>query len=210
MALLWNIIQHFFPYFDVVHADWDAALREAALRAGRDGHERCRFPHHAAADDGTSQRWPRGRSEGREATTSCYRSPGAWSRAAFSPRGRLDSTGAVRRGDIVRSVDGCRSRTGMPRCSRGSQPRRMAGGRFRALQMPPRVGARLAETRGRGARTTSGAMSPYTGVRHSARRGPTGAYRRTARHTHMVRRRVTRDGFDVRVGARHPRRSARA
>jgi len=29
VALCWTVIQHFFPYFDVVHADWDAALREA-------------------------------------------------------------------------------------------------------------------------------------------------------------------------------------
>jgi C-terminal processing protease CtpA/Prc len=36
VALCWTVIQHFFPYFDVVHADWDAALREALRSAAVD------------------------------------------------------------------------------------------------------------------------------------------------------------------------------
>jgi hypothetical protein len=36
VALCWTILQHFFPYFDVVHADWDAALLEALQSAAVD------------------------------------------------------------------------------------------------------------------------------------------------------------------------------
>jgi len=36
VALCWTVIQHFFPYFDVVHADWDAALRDALQSAAVD------------------------------------------------------------------------------------------------------------------------------------------------------------------------------
>jgi hypothetical protein len=36
VTLCWTVIQHFFPYFDVVHTDWDAALREALRSAAVD------------------------------------------------------------------------------------------------------------------------------------------------------------------------------
>jgi C-terminal processing protease CtpA/Prc len=36
VALAWNILQHFYPYFDVVPSDWSAALREALTSAARD------------------------------------------------------------------------------------------------------------------------------------------------------------------------------
>ena len=40
VALAWNILQHFYPYFDVVQTDWPAALREALTAAATDADER--------------------------------------------------------------------------------------------------------------------------------------------------------------------------
>jgi len=36
VALAWTVFQHFYPYFDVVETDWDAALPEALVRAAED------------------------------------------------------------------------------------------------------------------------------------------------------------------------------
>ncbi len=36
VALLWSALEHFFPYFDVVGADWDAELDRALVRAATD------------------------------------------------------------------------------------------------------------------------------------------------------------------------------
>ncbi len=36
VALTWNVFQHFYPYFDVVEADWPAALRQALKSAATD------------------------------------------------------------------------------------------------------------------------------------------------------------------------------
>lgn len=40
VALAWNIFQHFYPYFDVVGADWPAELPKALARAAEDKDER--------------------------------------------------------------------------------------------------------------------------------------------------------------------------
>ena len=40
VALAWSILQHFYPYFDVVQTDWPAALREALAAAATDADER--------------------------------------------------------------------------------------------------------------------------------------------------------------------------
>ena len=40
VALAWNVFQHFYPYFDVVEADWPAELRRALTRAAEDADER--------------------------------------------------------------------------------------------------------------------------------------------------------------------------
>ena len=40
VALAWNIFQHFYPYFDVVEADWPAELRKALSAAATDLDER--------------------------------------------------------------------------------------------------------------------------------------------------------------------------
>jgi C-terminal processing protease CtpA/Prc len=39
VALGWNVLQHFYPYFDVVQAEWPVALREALASAATDGDE---------------------------------------------------------------------------------------------------------------------------------------------------------------------------
>ena len=36
LAITWNIFQHFYPYFDVVKVDWEAALKEAITQAYTD------------------------------------------------------------------------------------------------------------------------------------------------------------------------------
>jgi len=40
VALAWNILQHFYPYFDVVQTDWPQALRAALTSAAGDADER--------------------------------------------------------------------------------------------------------------------------------------------------------------------------
>ena len=39
VALAWNILQHFYPYFDVVESNWPSALREALAAAANDSGE---------------------------------------------------------------------------------------------------------------------------------------------------------------------------
>ena len=39
VVLAWNVLQHFYPYFDVVDADWPAELRAALRAAGEDRDE---------------------------------------------------------------------------------------------------------------------------------------------------------------------------
>jgi C-terminal processing protease CtpA/Prc len=40
VALAWNILQHFYPYFDVVKTDWQMALKQALLSAATDQDEK--------------------------------------------------------------------------------------------------------------------------------------------------------------------------
>lgn len=44
VALCWGIMQHFYPYFDVVETDWDAALTSALAAAAEDA-ERADYHH---------------------------------------------------------------------------------------------------------------------------------------------------------------------
>ncbi len=37
VVIAWNVLQHFYPYFDVVGADWDSVLTESLARATKDG-----------------------------------------------------------------------------------------------------------------------------------------------------------------------------
>lgn len=135
VALLWNIIQHFFPYFDVVHADWEAALREALRGAATDtsavGFRITLQRMMAHLDDGHASVGGPGGDD--------FALPFAWGMV----EGRIvvtwtpDSTGAVRRGDIVRAVDGVavenRYAGLLPRISAATDGWRT----FRALQMLP-------------------------------------------------------------------------
>ena len=54
VALAWNVFQHFYPYFDVVHADWPAELRRTLTRRGRV--ESAPNPRHRAMSTGDSGR----------------------------------------------------------------------------------------------------------------------------------------------------------
>ena len=56
VALGWNILQHFYPYFDVVQTDWPAALREALATAATDADEQRVSAHHASHDRRASRR----------------------------------------------------------------------------------------------------------------------------------------------------------
>ena len=40
VALVWNVFQHFYPYFDVVETDWPTELRQALAAAAMDRDER--------------------------------------------------------------------------------------------------------------------------------------------------------------------------
>jgi len=40
VALAWNVLQHFYPYFDVVKTDWSRALRDALRSAATDSSQR--------------------------------------------------------------------------------------------------------------------------------------------------------------------------
>lgn len=40
VALVWNVFQHFYPYFDVVKTDWDRSLRDALSSAASDSDAR--------------------------------------------------------------------------------------------------------------------------------------------------------------------------
>ncbi len=40
VIIAWNIFQHFYPYFDVVAADWDAVLTETLTRASNSSNEK--------------------------------------------------------------------------------------------------------------------------------------------------------------------------
>ncbi len=105
VALLWNVAQHFYPYFDVTGTDWPAALREALQRAAenRDARDFTTTLRRLVARlrDGHG-----GVGDGREA-------PGALPLAWAWVEGRLVVTAVVeslaagaRCGDIVRAVDG--------------------------------------------------------------------------------------------------------
>ena len=39
VALAWNVLQHFYPYFDVVKTDWPKALKDALTSAATDENE---------------------------------------------------------------------------------------------------------------------------------------------------------------------------
>ncbi len=106
VVLFWNVAQHFYPYFDVVGADWPGALRSALQRAAADPdagsfHDTlCRLL--AALRDGHT--WVSDRYEEPPLTL-----PIAWDwvEDQLVITQVTDSTAnGPRRGDVVRSIDG--------------------------------------------------------------------------------------------------------
>ena len=111
VALLWNVIQHFYPYFDVVEGDWSRALPTALASAAvdedeaafastlrrmvaafHDGHGHVNFPDELPkAPLPVDWDW----AEGKLVVTEV--APGV--------KGEGPG-GAIRRGDVVRSIDG--------------------------------------------------------------------------------------------------------
>jgi C-terminal processing protease CtpA/Prc len=103
VATIWNVIQHFWPYFDVVRPDWDGALDRALARAIQD-----RTPE----DHAHSLRLMTSVLEdGHVGVSPKVRTTRAWTPLQFAwAEGRMVVTDSgdslVRRGDVVRSIDG--------------------------------------------------------------------------------------------------------
>ena len=105
LSIAWNIFQHFYPYFDVVKVDWEAALREAVQQA---------YADKTAADfQKTLQRLTAKLKDGH------VRVNATASKAIFLPGFQWewvedelvithvgDSTLSLKRGDIVKKIDG--------------------------------------------------------------------------------------------------------
>ena len=85
VVLAWNVFQHFYPYFDVVDADWPGELRRALARAAEDADERAFMPD-AAPPGRRAARRSRRRLRARRAgpDIASRRSAGIGSRANWS------------------------------------------------------------------------------------------------------------------------------
>ena len=60
VATAWNVVQHFYPYFDVIGTDWPESLRATLTRAAVDTDEDA-FLFDVAPDDCATARWNRRR-----------------------------------------------------------------------------------------------------------------------------------------------------
>ena len=106
VALGWNILQHFYPYFDVVTTDWSAVLRAALTSAAQDPNA-ARVPGDAPADGRRLERRPwRGLlTPGGDPTGS---PPLAWDwiegQVVVTRVG--DRVKDAKPGDIIRTIDG--------------------------------------------------------------------------------------------------------
>lgn len=103
VATAWNVIQHFWPYFDVVRPDWDGALDRALARAV---HDRTGEEHAHSLRLMTSLL-----EDGHVNVSPVARVSRAWTPLNFAwAEGRMVVTESgdslVRRGDIVRAIDG--------------------------------------------------------------------------------------------------------
>ena len=103
IGVLWNLTQHFWPYFDVVHPDWEAALDRALTRTLRDrtreDHVHTLWLMTALLEDGHVTVRAQDRSPYGSTPLVFKRVDG---RVVVSDSG--DSL--ARRGDVVRSIDG--------------------------------------------------------------------------------------------------------
>src|SRR5262249_21365687 len=124
VALAWNILQHFYPYFDVVGCDWPAELRRALASAATDPDELAFLDTLrrmvAALHDGHGNVLLTGRIE---LTVLQVSLPIAWDwvegKLVVTAVGKSDDPKApapdVYPGDMVRSIDGVPAATAMER-----------------------------------------------------------------------------------------------
>jgi hypothetical protein len=107
---MWNVMQHFYPYFDVVKTDWNKALKDALTAAANDGDEKAFLQTLqrliAALHDGHGNVY-------RPGDSGFYTIPAIWDWI----EGKLvithvapEGTGGLQPGDIVLNVDGKPSR----------------------------------------------------------------------------------------------------
>jgi C-terminal processing protease CtpA/Prc len=127
VALGWNILQHFYPYFDVGEHDWPAELRRALASAATDPDEAAFLETLrrmvAALDDGHGGVYPEDRPD-RSAPPAYL--PLAWDwvedRLVVTAVGKTDGTTTpaldIRPGDVVRSIDGVPAATALERVER--------------------------------------------------------------------------------------------
>ncbi len=107
VVLAWNVFQHFYPYFDVVDADWPGELRRGLTRAAEDADER--------AFMATLRRLVAGLHDGHGGVYG----PGAPDATAFPPFGwdwvegqlvitgvATQGSGGLKPGDVVVTLDG--------------------------------------------------------------------------------------------------------
>lgn len=106
VALAWGSFRHFYPYFDVVQTDWDAALPAALSKAGEDASE---ATYLATLDELVAKLH-----DGHGGVTKNLLMPNSilplaveWVGHDLVVVGRCDSVAQdVRRGDVVVSIDG--------------------------------------------------------------------------------------------------------
>jgi C-terminal processing protease CtpA/Prc len=106
VALAWNVLQHFYPYFDVVQTDWPGALRKALTAAATDRDERAFLNTLrrmvAALHDGHGRVIPRG-----FRYQETYRPPMQWDwvEDRLAILHAADASG-LKHGDVVTKLDG--------------------------------------------------------------------------------------------------------
>jgi C-terminal processing protease CtpA/Prc len=127
VALGWNIIQHFYPYFDVGKCDWPAELRRALASAATDPDEAAFLETLrrmvAALNDGHGGVYLENRPD---VNVPPAYLPLAWDwvedrlvvTAARKPDGPTTPALDIRPGDVVRSIDGVPAATALERVER--------------------------------------------------------------------------------------------
>ena len=107
VALAWNVLQHFYPYFDVVDADWSRSLRDALRSAATDPDEQAFLDtlRRLVADlhDG------HGRVDLPRISTGSHRLPIAWAWVEdrlVVTHASTDEAGGLKPGDRIREIDG--------------------------------------------------------------------------------------------------------
>jgi hypothetical protein len=105
VVIAWNVFQHFYPYFDVVGADWDAVLTESLAKAladsGADDFLLTLRRLVARLEDGHGNVWREGKSARRGYLP--FKVDWIERRVVVTGAPRL---GTLRPGDVVVSVDG--------------------------------------------------------------------------------------------------------